>query len=145
MKQCSICKEEKSLDLFNKNKTKKDGYQTMCKPCSQARSRKYYKDNHDKQLKEVYKRKRKVVKEHRHFLFDFYKNNPCVDCGETDPIVLELDHQRDKVMEVSRMVNNGWSKNKVLDEIAKCEVRCANCHRRKTAKDQGWYKDILGS
>jgi len=145
MKKCGICKEEKSLEFFNKNKSKKDGYQTMCKPCSQARSKKYYKDNHDKQLREVYKRKRRVINEHRKLLFNFYKTNPCLDCGETDPIVLELDHQRDKIMEVSKMIGQGWSTSKVLAEIAKCEVRCANCHRRKTAKDQGWYKDLLGS
>jgi hypothetical protein len=143
MKQCSICKEEKSLDLFNKNKTKKDGYQTMCKPCSQARSRKYYRNNHDKHIAEIAKRKKKVINENRKLLFDFYKEHPCVDCGETDVYTLELDHLRDKDMEVSKAVGRGWSKERLVDEIAKCVVRCANCHRRKTGKQYGWYKGLI--
>jgi hypothetical protein len=144
MRKCAICKVEKDESEYNKKSNRKDGLQVHCRECNRQRSRNYYKNNHDKQLKEVYKRKRRVINEHRKFLFDFYKKNPCVDCGETDPLVLELDHQRDKIMEVSRMISGGWSKQKVLDEIAKCEVRCANCHRRKTAKDQGWYKDFVG-
>lgn len=33
MKICSKCKENKELDLFNKNKRKKDGFSTECKAC----------------------------------------------------------------------------------------------------------------
>jgi hypothetical protein len=66
----------------------------------------------------------------------------CVDCGETDPIVLEFDHEPgNKVDIISRMVQQrAW--NATLAEIAKCSVRCANCHRRKTAERAGWYAYI---
>lgn len=60
-----------------------------------------------------------------------------MDCGEKDPIVLEFDHQRDKVLEVSIAIHRGWSEKKLLAEIEKCEVRCANCHVRKTYKERG--------
>ena len=43
-------------------------------------------------------------------------------------------------MSVSRMKYYRWKT--VLEEINKCEVRCANCHRQKTAKDENWYKLI---
>ena len=46
------------------------------------------------------------------FLLDYLSAAPCVDCGERDPVVLDFDH--------------------VGPEIARCEVRCANCHRRRT-------------
>jgi hypothetical protein len=61
-----------------------------------------------------------------------------VDCGETDPVVLEFDHVRgEKKGEIAMMVRvDGW--DKIVEEMAKCELRCANCHRRKTAKQLGW-------
>lgn len=66
--------------------------------------------------------------------------NPCVDCGEKDIVVLEFDHQRDKVMAIAEILSNGWREERLMAEINKCEVRCANCHRRKTAKQLGWIK-----
>ena len=59
-------------------------------------------------------------------MWDYLKKHPCVDCGEKNPIVLEFDHLRDKLIEVSRLVQY-TSINKVQSEIEKCEIRCANC------------------
>jgi hypothetical protein len=58
-----------------------------------------------------------------------------VDCGESDPIVLEFDHVRGvKRGEISRL-KTMVSLETLAEEIAKCDVRCANCHRRKTHRD----------
>jgi len=40
------------------------------------------------------------------------------------------------------MVHDGHSTASILEEINKCVIRCSNCHRKKTAKDFSWYKDI---
>lgn len=71
------------------------------------------------------------------------KTNPCVDCGETDPIILEFDHVTgDKEFNISDAAREGYGMQRLKDEIAKCEVRCANCHRKKTYKHSGWtHKD----
>lgn len=57
----------------------------------------------------------------------------CVDCGESDPVVLDFDHVKgEKRRAIADMVSNYYSIKTIKDEIRKCEIRCANCHRKKT-------------
>lgn len=79
----------------------------------------------------------------RRLVWEYKKTHPCVDCGESDPVVLEFDHQRDKKNWIANMLGSNVSHKKILDEIAKCVVRCANCHRRKTAKQLGYKMSKL--
>ena len=66
--------------------------------------------------------------------------NPCVICGEADITVLEFDHCKgDKRGNIAELIGNGNSWQVVEEEIEKCQVLCANCHRRKTAIDQQWF------
>lgn len=81
-----------------------------------------------------------VVSVKRAYVMDYLCTNPCVDCGEVDPIVLEFDHQRDKRYNISKLITNNCSLKRLVLEIDKCQVRCANCHRRKTASTYGNYK-----
>ena len=57
----------------------------------------------------------------------------CVDCGEPDMLVLEFDHVGKKRGQISRMVWN-VALATLEAELAECEIRCCNCHRRITAK-----------
>lgn len=88
-----------------------------------------YKNRED--LYAAQKRHRVRVREK---LFEYLGTKKCKDCGEADPVVLEFDHieQRGKFKNVARMLSGHYSWDSVLKEISKCEVRCANCHRRKT-------------
>lgn len=56
----------------------------------------------------------------------------CVDCGEKDPVVLDFDHKtgEPKAFNVSDAIGKCLGKTRIFAEIAKCDVRCANCHRR---------------
>jgi hypothetical protein len=66
-----------------------------------------------------------------------------VDCGESDPAVLEFDHvSGKKTANISYLLGVVASWERLASEIQKCEVRCANCHRWKTAREQGWYKTM---
>lgn len=66
---------------------------------------------------------------------DFLREHPCVGCGEPDILVLEFDHVSGvKLGAIGEMVTRGKSVLSVTREIAKCVVRCANCHRRKTGQ-----------
>ena len=73
----------------------------------------------------------------RVFINNYLKGNPCVDCGEADTIVLEFDHVAGKDFNISDATRKGVSMKRLKDEIAKCEVRCANCHRKKTYERNG--------
>lgn len=83
--------------------------------------------------------------EKRLFVTGYKTERGCAVCGETDPVVLDLDHidpatkyrgQMGGAWGGLNLANLGW---KALHaELAKCQVLCANCHRRKTAREQGW-------
>lgn len=68
---------------------------------------------------------------------NYLASHPCVDCDESDIVVLEFDHinRSKKIGNISTMVRSSVSVEKLVDEIKKCEVRCANCHRRKTVAE----------
>ena len=92
------------------------------------REHKGYRDRHNREVRE----KKRVV------VLEYLKRHPCVDCGESDPVVLEFDHVRgEKKAGISKMLTNKVPLKTLLAEIAKCEVRCANCHRRKTYRE--WH------
>ncbi|HVI42711.1 MAG TPA: hypothetical protein VM577_18970 [Anaerovoracaceae bacterium] len=138
MKACCFCKVEKDETEFNKNSSKPDGLQTKCKLCSRAESKNYYASN-PKHREDLLKRNQKYKEEIQKYIISYLKEHPCVDCGETDIVVLEFDHLHSKKENIVRLIVN-CSLSKIKEEIQKCAVRCANCHKRKTAKDFGWYK-----
>jgi protein-arginine kinase activator protein McsA len=142
MKKCYTCQTEKNEVDFNKNCSRADGLNSICKECSRERSKKYYLDNHDKHVREVGIRRDKVIQKNREFIVEYLKQSSCIDCGERDIVVLEFDHQRDKKHNISSMLR-GHALETIKEEISKCVVRCANCHRRKTARDQNWFKGLL--
>jgi hypothetical protein len=144
-KICTKCKEIKILTDFNKNKTRKDGHSNICRECSNLKSKEYYNDNREKHKIIIGERNKRIRKENQRKYFDVLSQSYCIDCGEKDPIVLEFDHKDnvDKIDGVGNMVNAGYSWGVILEEIKKCDVRCANCHRRRTAKQFNWYKDII--
>lgn len=142
MKDCKVPVE---LQEFNKNKAKRDGLNTICRVCSRNKSSDYYSRNKDLQKKQIHasrqKRRQVAVK----FVRDYATKMGCVDCKESDFIVLDFDHVIGKKHKaISIMLGNGASIDSLKEEIDKCVVRCANCHRRRTAKQQEWYKYLDG-
>lgn len=60
----------------------------------------------------------------------------CQRCGEHDPRVLDYHHRdpRGKLGKVSRAIKDRWSRARIRAEIRKCDLLCANCHRREHAR-----------
>jgi len=105
-------------------------------------SKSHYYENADKYRKSAIERGKKNKGAVYQKMMEYLSLHPCVDCGETDLVVLEFDHVKpDKKRNVFAMVHGRYKWDTVLKEISKCEVRCANCHRRITAKRSGkWRK-----
>lgn len=139
-KTCPRCTTEKPRAEFGANSARSDGLQTYCKDCTNAYNSQYYATNEKLRLRTKDKN-RKTYARNREYIFQFLSTRSCVDCGEDDPIVLEFDHvdPSNKAADISNLVRHRVSLAKLQEEIDKCVVRCANCHRRKTAIQFGYY------
>jgi hypothetical protein len=102
--------------------------------------RQWYLRNTEHQKSRVKENNERTTRENQARAWTYLGDHPCVDCGETDPVVLQFDHLGNKAGSVSHMLRQGFQWRVIELEIAKCEVRCGNCHRRKTAREQGIYE-----
>ena len=139
MRRCGRCHLEKPLEQFAWRRKALGQLDNYCRPCRAAYKQEHYRAHRQRYIDAAGRRKRRVVSNRMAYLVAYLKENPCVDCGESDPIVLEFDHLRDKRFSISEgLQGRNWQS--VLDEIAKCEVVCANCHRRRTARRGGFAR-----
>jgi len=138
-KYCDKCKNDLPVDTFQRRG--KNGLQPWCKNCQKEYDRQRYIDNKEyicKQNKDGRERRRERS---RNEVTSYLLEHPCVDCGEKDIIVLSFDHVRgEKEFNISDAIKDGMKWERIAKEIKKCKVRCFNCHMRKTAKQQGWFK-----
>jgi hypothetical protein len=103
-----------------------------CRTCRAAYKQEHYALHRERYVANAVRRKRALIAERTTYLIEFFRTRPCVDCGETDALVLEFDHLGHKNFGIAQgLPNRKWQA--LLDEIAACDVVCANCHRRRTA------------
>ena len=140
-KRCGSCGLVKPLSLFPLKNRALAKRGSTCLACMAAYGREHYAKNRAKYLAKAHKSRGRTIAKNDQRILEYLIDHPCIDCGDTDPLVLDFDHREPsaKLDAVSRMVRSRpW--RVVLEEIAKCDVRCANCHRRKTARQFGWSK-----
>jgi hypothetical protein len=141
MKVCPRCKEKKALDEYYRKKGRRAG--SYCKPCQLAYVREHYRRTSGAYNARRYRLHHVYTNRNRRLVLAHLTQHPCVDCAETDVVVLDFDHvSGTKVSSISVMIRGGTSVRVLQDEIAKCVVRCANCHRRKTAQENGSYRTM---
>ncbi len=138
-KRCAVCGQTKSVSEFYKHHTK--GYQNTCIPCRKEYNKEHYKKDKDKYIARAKERNLIQKKKAHGFILSYLEENHCVVCGETDPVVLDFDHvnPKNKGFTISQGVRRGKNIEVLKKEIERCQVLCANCHRRKTAKENNWY------
>lgn len=147
-KRCNTCGVSQPEENYHWNKSA-GGRFNKCKSCRKKVNDSYYHRNKERVnalCKERRDKKKEINFKH---LIEYYKTHPCIDCGETDFRVLQFDH-RDSLEKKANIGNWMGSKNwpEILEEIKKCDIRCANCHLRRTIVQLNWYawavgKDIL--
>lgn len=137
LRRCGRCGEEKALDNFAWRRRKRGQRDNYCRTCRSHYKREHYQKNKERYVANAARRRQRVLVERVTWLVDYLMEHPCVDCGEADVVVLDFDHVGDdKAFDVSRGIRDRPWKD-VLAELAKCEVVCANCHRRRTAARGG--------
>lgn len=140
MKQCSRCGETKEYQFFAKRSKARDGYAVWCKECFKAYDRERYKTV-DKERKT---RNRNLQMERkRELLWNILSQSQCAHCGNNDPEVLEFDHRQpsDKMHNISEIMwSHSW--DSIKKEIDKCDILCANCHRKRTIKQFGFWRGL---
>lgn len=143
-KRCSRCGLDKPLHDFAFADRKQGTRQYLCRECHAAARREHYLRSKPDYIVWAMRQMRRKRDEHVVLVHAYLRDHPCIDCGERDITLLEFDHAdpSTKTRNVSTMVGHlSW--NKVREEIAKCDVRCVNCHRRRTAERGHWSK-LLG-
>jgi len=142
IKACPRCSRTLDVAEFNWRNLARGRLQPFCRTCSRAYFRGYYAQH---RAKYVLRSKHKNAAErhdNQERVLEFLRAHPCIDCGEADPVVLQFDHQNpeSKSLNVGELLRRRASWARIQAEIDKCDVRCANDHQRRTARQFGWYR-----
>lgn len=133
MKRCPQCGQTKPLADFNKNRSRPDGHQNVCRGCQNTRDLLDY--HHKPGRREAIAATR--THPGREEVAAWYRGlkdmQPCADCGVRYPYyVMQWDHLGGKEFTIAQAFNRQWSRARIEAEIAKCELVCANCHCLRT-------------
>jgi hypothetical protein len=128
-KRCRKCCLTKQRKEFNAHKQTRDKLASWCRKCTadsdKARNRMYMRRyvNPNKESRKLWLQKYKAER-------------GCARCKENDPICLDFNHinPTTKLFQISKFRFS--SMDKLQTEIDKCEVLCANCHRKETARQR---------
>ena len=127
MKTCKRCGKIKDALSFSPDKRNKDGLQSQCKDCYKGDKSKHYHAN-----KEVYLEVQKKRKRDRKLKAIEYKGNKCYDCGNSfHQSVYEFHHLDPSTKEANPASLKSASWEKFKEELDKCVMLCANCHRMR--------------
>jgi len=139
LRRCGACKKRKELREFAWRRREKGQRDNYCRGCRAEYKQRHYAANKQRYISNAARRRTRVLEENLDRLIEFLAAHPCVDCGETDPLVLEFDHIGDKSFMIAKAVRERpWAS--IEREIAEREVVCANCHRRRTARRGGYAR-----
>ncbi|MEX1178578.1 MAG: hypothetical protein WEB09_08960 [Nitriliruptor sp.] len=134
-RRCPRCEQRLPLDAFGWRDAEHRRRQSFCRPCEREAWRTWYakSENRARHLAQLRERRARRRAELVAMVREF-KARPCADCGRRyPPEVMDLDHVRgDKLGDLSRLVHTAGRRT-VVDELTKCDVVCANCHRQRTA------------
>lgn len=146
MKVCTNCRVEKSETEFFFKVKKTGKLHSNCKACYSIKRANYIKAHYEKYgdayRKRAIERRARIKKILQEKAANYLSDKSCEDCGFSDIRTLDFDHidPNLKKFGIARAINSGYSWKQILDEINKCRILCANCHRIRTANQYNWYR-----
>ena len=143
-KLCKGCGYVLDLACFGLKYPERGIRQHLCRVCSREASRAYYLRNPAAYKARAAANNVSFRARNREKLREYLAASKCADCGISDLAVLEFDHRdpRDKRHDISKLAQHAGSWAAIVREIGKCDVVCANCHRRRTAHYFGWRRPL---
>jgi len=132
MKVCVTCGLPKDEEEFNWRYKALGIRQKSCRECQHKHQGDFYQRHQEEEKERTRRRRVSAREEAREFVYQYKLTHPCVDCGESDPRVLDFDHIRGKGATINQLVRDGASIDRIKVEIALTVIRCSNCHRKKT-------------
>ncbi len=90
LKWCNVCESDRSIGDFNKNRAAHDGRQGYCRDCKYKTDRVWMLQRREESYEKV---------------AAYLRDHPCMDCGESDIVVLDFDHRENKTKSISDMCN----------------------------------------
>jgi len=147
-KICSKCGEEYDISHFSWS-IKGVKRHAKCLKCRSEERIAYYQEHKEEELAYKYERQKERRDVARRFVTDYLRTHPCEGilpngerCRESDIYVLTFHHVRGaKKMDISQMVNQGYSIEVLQAEISKTIVLCFNCHMREEKQRRGTRYD----
>ena len=146
MKICTKCLVEKDEDEYFVKDKRTGRLHTQCKSCYKEHRQTYHVEHYRKygdQYRARAKARRTLVRrELQARLIEYMRDKSCIRCGEADIRVLEFDHidPTTKRLSIARALTYGKPWEYISEEMQKCQILCANCHKKRTAAQYGWFK-----
>ena len=132
---CIVCHQPKPVEDFPFRKKSTGIRRGHCKACKKRYDQDWYGRNEKAQKERTRLRNRRIQTENAKRVDEYKSSTPCMDCGGLFPAcAMDFDHRdflsKDSPVSDLRRSANSWSK--ITNEIAKCDLVCACCHRIRT-------------
>jgi hypothetical protein len=127
-KICCTCKKELPVSEFTFKYKSKGIRARECKACHKIYNRKWFVKNREERIEKIKARTQLIVEQVKKYKLNLF----CKVCGENHISTLDFHHTdpNEKEYGIAVMARTGFSFKRIIEEINKCEVLCANCHRK---------------
>lgn len=134
-KKCNTCLQILPKEDFNRRVRGPDGRQSVCRVCQHKRDASLYKENRSFRKEQIKQRRQEVGRKLKLIIGEAKAGKACLDCGISNlhPCQMDFDHiVGPKEFDISKAANLCVSEDALLNEMQKCQLVCANCHRLRT-------------
>jgi hypothetical protein len=128
LRRCGRCQERLPSSSFARYG---NSYQSYCRACQKEYDAAWYRANKAKRQAKV----RADRQAHVRWMDSLKEGKRCADCGRIyPPYVMEWDHLPgfEKTLVLADTRRAAHARKRILAELEKCELVCANCHRERT-------------